>query len=81
MFGWLGGGNNDAPIYPELEAPQSAAGELQPIVFIAIIFILHQKDNILCTLIALRISALNSSLLLIFRIVNLNFISFSRAYF
>jgi hypothetical protein len=25
MFGWLGGGNNEAPIYPELEAPQSVA--------------------------------------------------------
>lgn len=28
MFGWLGGGNNEAPVYPELEAPQSVDGEL-----------------------------------------------------
>ena len=28
MFGWLGGGNNDAPVYPELETPQSADGKL-----------------------------------------------------
>jgi hypothetical protein len=33
MFGWLGGGNNEAPVYPELEAPQSVDGELQLIVF------------------------------------------------